>query len=492
MKRVASRLFVTRCRVSRCVSFSALVVTSIASSHAAFAQTLGSAAVDCVNGFFGGQVRCLDSEGAARLDSDLLKRRLAEVQASVGEPRLVFLRDTHRSLRRTVSGLFNCITREVVIEETFDSAFFEAATPVLIRGYPAPRRGGGEYSESDAQLYHALAESLQWFSSGLSKHDWDDPDVKLLVPPRIDFDELRGAEVDCRGRNGAWFDLNHPKQMTPAGAVLAEIPDDRETRSEVTLVSKVIAICEKGVVVFGLSSLDGKRFNSMAINVESGAGAISRARSLYQNIQRQADVRRAAISASQKFEKLTSRLTPIIIDDRMHYTATAAERLLSQTRTLVHSMLQKEKSSTGYSAAAEWVRGNLVLPSPGVAHRGNTLVAVQPKAAVDRVISAMRRFWSAFSGESDLSPDLAVWSTPTGAKFVMQVATSEPTRREAVTDNIIPNVWLGLYQATVTKQPGYQPVATVINLIDDPRTIIECVLVADGSREESACKQVSP
>jgi hypothetical protein len=86
-----------------------------------------------------------------------------------------------------------------------------------------------------------------------------------------------------------------------------------------------------------------------------------------------------------------------------------------------------------------------------------------------------------------LSPTLTISSNPDSANFVMYVGGVEITKRSCVTNNMLPNVWRGVYAAEVRKK-GYKRRSQTIDLMNEGGTRIYCTLASERDDEDSVCK----
>lgn len=105
---------------------------------------------------------------------------------------------------------------------------------------------------------------------------------------------------------------------------------------------------------------------------------------------------------------------------------------------------------------------------------------------VDGAFSRMAAIVDHFLSINDLALTLNVQTDPKDADFTIQIPANNSTRRSINTDNQMPNVWRGVYTATVSKR-GFKQYVTTVDLINDGRTQVTCTLMPRSATADSVC-----
>jgi hypothetical protein len=176
-------------------------------------------------------------------------------------------------------------------------------------------------------------------------------------------------------------------------------------------------------------------------------------------------------------------------DDRTYYDAgDLAEVMLHLNAETLRSMPEPE-----LQALRVWtIREIATAPAyttleVRVAITGGTKLL---RAVAQPTLNAVQEHWTGIidrlSTLPDLAPDLTIISTPNEAMFFLAIQ-SEPGH-PGTTTQTVKNVYRGLYQLQVTKH-GHKTCLYQVDLVNDPRSTVNCHLVAADATESSFCRQ---
>jgi hypothetical protein len=110
-----------------------------------------------------------------------------------------------------------------------------------------------------------------------------------------------------------------------------------------------------------------------------------------------------------------------------------------------------------------------------VGARVSIMVGVH-KPEADTVFQRIQDLLQKLTHLDPLAVNLDISSEPKGADFAIQVGQNSDTNRGLNTNGQIPGVWRGLYTATI-KMSGYKPRTFQLDLVDDSRGKLACILV---------------
>lgn len=113
--------------------------------------------------------------------------------------------------------------------------------------------------------------------------------------------------------------------------------------------------------------------------------------------------------------------------------------------------------------------------------------AIYDADEVERVFARIAAAIDAILKLDKLALTLSVQSTPPEADFVIQIKDNVRSQRTITTNDQLPNVWRGVYTATVRKQ-GFRDAIYTLDLINDSRTQVLCTLRPEGNGQASSCR----
>lgn len=87
----------------------------------------------------------------------------------------------------------------------------------------------------------------------------------------------------------------------------------------------------------------------------------------------------------------------------------------------------------------------------------------------------------------ELAPTVTIQSEPPGATFELEVPGTQVRKRTYITNDDVQSVWRGVYQTTVRKE-GYRDARYTLDLMNDDRTRLTCVLVRGDASTSSVCR----
>jgi hypothetical protein len=157
---------------------------------------------------------------------------------------------------------------------------------------------------------------------------------------------------------------------------------------------------------------------------------------------------------------------------------TVLEEQLSSTRAELLSGLKDEEMTALRAYVTAFfprVPSDFVWPEDVVEFSVATQVWEEVVRFSDR-IAAHRR---------DLLVDLDLITQPSAAFVAVQPAGGGPARARLSNDRI-PNLYRGIYAFRVTLD-GHKASTGILNLIDDPGTVLSCKLVPAGNTHSSKC-----
>lgn len=199
------------------------------------------------------------------------------------------------------------------------------------------------------------------------------------------------------------------------------------------------------------------------------------------SIDEQQVMREKLDTVTIQMERQYRRLTVVNTD---FYAADAADALLRFSRQATASAFDAPSLAVAKRVTTSYV-GRITANVERV-QIGE--VAVIAKAAIDRAIEATLKLWRKYREAEDLTPNLRIFSTPQHARVMLQVGEDEKTRRQTETNDSLANVWLGIYDATLTLT-GHKSASFIVDLLNDSRTTIRCKLVLKSSDDESRCRR---
>ena len=248
----------------------------------------------------------------------------------------------------------------------------------------------------------------------------------------------------------------------------------------------VVVLMERGAAQVSLTGDGSGRFRSMYVrNLDGLSGAVAdRARAKeIEDVRKYLDLSMAALEAS------VDQLSVVEANDAKYYFAADAERVLADARRITTSAFAKEPQEARAVAEAYAARDFRLPPVERIAlPREERVVYVVPQSHVDDAIRSIHTFWERYIASGDLTPDLRVQSTPDGARVTLNIPGNALVRRKALTDDVLPNVWIGIYQARI-ERAGFQPVDYEVDLVNDVRPVIRCELAKTGSKTPSICRR---
>jgi len=192
--------------------------------------------------------------------------------------------------------------------------------------------------------------------------------------------------------------------------------------------------------------------------------------------------------------KTLAGLHPLRCGEASCYSSSEVADAVSRIRQQVHQAIPPQAEALALALDADLDRASQIgepLPlnpiQPARSRPDNATTGYRRHTVAD----AFYKFAEALDhllSHDRLAPDLTIGSNPGSADFVMQVGTSEITRRGGVTNTHLPTVWRGVYAAEARKQ-GYKTSRNLtINLMNDGRTDIFCELAPERADAESVCK----
>lgn len=199
------------------------------------------------------------------------------------------------------------------------------------------------------------------------------------------------------------------------------------------------------------------------------------------SIDEQQMMREKLDAATMQLETLHRQLAVVSTD---YYAADAAEALLRLSQEITASAFDAPSLAAPKHLMTSYV--NRIIGNVERVTRGE--VTVMAKVGVDRAIEATLKLWQRYREADDLTPNLRIFSAPQRAKVLLQVGKDEKTRRQTETNDRLANVWLGVYDATLTLT-GHKSAHYVVDLLNDARTTIRCELVPQSSKDESRCRR---
>lgn len=109
-----------------------------------------------------------------------------------------------------------------------------------------------------------------------------------------------------------------------------------------------------------------------------------------------------------------------------------------------------------------------------------------PRSRAVRCVELEGQLVASLRRVKDLDVDLSVGSTPSGALLTLTALYCHDFPRTVQTDNHLPGVNRGRWQYEIEK-PGYMKVTGTIDLVNDPRSAVKCVL-GRGKGEVQGCQ----
>jgi hypothetical protein len=105
--------------------------------------------------------------------------------------------------------------------------------------------------------------------------------------------------------------------------------------------------------------------------------------------------------------------------------------------------------------------------------------------AVDSILKGLEASVDRLLGD-DLTPNVAIRSTPQGAAFDIPIPGTVTTRR-FMTNDSVPSLWRSVYNTVVSKK-GYRTAKYTLDLMNDARTTVVCTLVPENTSGSSSCR----
>jgi hypothetical protein len=87
----------------------------------------------------------------------------------------------------------------------------------------------------------------------------------------------------------------------------------------------------------------------------------------------------------------------------------------------------------------------------------------------------------------ELAPTVTISSEPAGATFELEVPGTAVKKRTYRTNDQVPSVWRSVYKTT-TRKEGYRDAGYTLDLMNDNRTRVVCVLVPANVSANSTCR----
>jgi len=202
-------------------------------------------------------------------------------------------------------------------------------------------------------------------------------------------------------------------------------------------------------------------------------------------------IRAALRAAKQRLTDGAKRLHAAECGTRTCYSAQEVSKLVDAARADLSKGIPKDAEALRVAVEDE-IDAEMARLQPradGAIH----LVRLQPVAAdgydaasvndaISRIVAAIDRILS----YNKLALPLDVITVPTSAHFEMQIQANQRKLPAITTNERVPNVWRGIYTATVSKA-GYKSTSRTIDLINGSPTRVTCTLQPSGDRDDTVC-----
>jgi hypothetical protein len=110
-----------------------------------------------------------------------------------------------------------------------------------------------------------------------------------------------------------------------------------------------------------------------------------------------------------------------------------------------------------------------------------------PTSRIDTFFDRFRKLLDRLEAAPELAPTVSISSEPHGATFELEIPGTEVRKRTYTTNDDVPSVWRSVYQTTVRKD-GYRDARYTLDLMNDDRRRLTCVLVRAGDPADSTCR----
>ncbi len=206
-------------------------------------------------------------------------------------------------------------------------------------------------------------------------------------------------------------------------------------------------------------------------------------------------IHQALNDVRKEVERLRAKLRPVSCGAARCYAAADVDEVVAIIRQRVDGAFPEEALPLRMAVAAEIDRVT-ALSAPSTPVFKHVRMPPDPSTRsygaqeTDSMFRQVLQYLDSIGKYESYTPSLEFRSAPEAASYEIQIANTTITRRSGRTNELVPEIWRGVYTGKATKA-GYRDASIKIDLMNDqPRAVCQCTLYKTTAPpgDESYCK----